>query len=259
MGAGRQPLPCGGVPAMKRKPTTPMPGGEALQQLEPLTLPVRSGVPVVRLTPAGDGVDQRLLPVASPKRTTSFYPTVSEFKELPRWAKVAFLARNARRVEPLCLTMPDEWKAHYLYFLTKAVGSAEQAASTGTELDSRILKDLRLAAKAAHESQADSYIAVYAMQAPVTYAVDHGIGQIQYWKDANWTAAESALLQISSDPSDLRWFRRDFDRLLHFARQHHWTDETPVPADLLGPLWPEGREPAWFTDIANYGRQHSVG
>lgn len=39
--------------------------------------------------------------------------------------------------------------------------------------------------------------------------------------------------------------RRDFDRVAHLARKHGWTDDTPVPADVFGPMWPKELTPAW--------------
>lgn len=39
--------------------------------------------------------------------------------------------------------------------------------------------------------------------------------------------------------------RRDFDRLVSLAKEHNWTDETPVPADAFGPMWPKNITPAW--------------
>ena len=39
--------------------------------------------------------------------------------------------------------------------------------------------------------------------------------------------------------------RRDFDRIARLAKAHAWTDDTPVPPDAFGPLWPEGLTPDW--------------
>jgi hypothetical protein len=39
--------------------------------------------------------------------------------------------------------------------------------------------------------------------------------------------------------------RRDFDRLVTLAKKHNWTDDTPVPPDVFGPMWPEGLTPQW--------------
>jgi hypothetical protein len=43
--------------------------------------------------------------------------------------------------------------------------------------------------------------------------------------------------------------RRDFDRLVHLAKKHNWTDETPVPPDVFGPMWPKNLTPDWAKDV----------
>jgi len=43
----------------------------------------------------------------------------------------------------------------------------------------------------------------------------------------------------------LRCLRRDFDRLVYLAKKHSWTDDTPVPAEVFGPMWPEDLTPDW--------------
>jgi len=43
----------------------------------------------------------------------------------------------------------------------------------------------------------------------------------------------------------LRCVRRDFDRLVSLAKKHNWTDDTPVPPAVFGPLWPAGLTPDW--------------
>jgi hypothetical protein len=42
----------------------------------------------------------------------------------------------------------------------------------------------------------------------------------------------------------LRCIRRDYVRLKRLAREQKWTDDTSVPPDLFGPLWPPGIAPA---------------
>lgn len=39
--------------------------------------------------------------------------------------------------------------------------------------------------------------------------------------------------------------RRDFARLARLAKENAWADDTPVPADAFGPLWPNGLTPGW--------------
>lgn len=43
----------------------------------------------------------------------------------------------------------------------------------------------------------------------------------------------------------LRCVRRDFDRLLFLSKRRRWTDETPVPPTVFGPLWPADATPEW--------------
>jgi hypothetical protein len=43
----------------------------------------------------------------------------------------------------------------------------------------------------------------------------------------------------------LRCIRRDFDRLVYLAKKHKWSDDTPVPPDVFGPLWPADLVPLW--------------
>ncbi len=48
--------------------------------------------------------------------------------------------------------------------------------------------------------------------------------------------------------SQLRCIRRDFVRLKKLAREEKWTDDTPVPPEVFGPLWPEGVAPYWAVE-----------
>ena len=65
------------------------------------------------------------------------------------------------------------------------------------------------------------------------------------------TAADAARVILETATIDspltaqLRCIRRDFVRLKRLARKEKWTDDTPVPPEVFGPLWPEGVEPYW--------------
>jgi hypothetical protein len=39
--------------------------------------------------------------------------------------------------------------------------------------------------------------------------------------------------------------RRDFDRLVYLAKKRNWTDDTPVPPETFGPMWPDKLTPEW--------------
>ena len=40
----------------------------------------------------------------------------------------------------------------------------------------------------------------------------------------------------------------DFDLLTVAAEKHAWDDDTPVPPELFGPIWPEGIPDGWPVD-----------
>jgi hypothetical protein len=56
--------------------------------------------------------------------------------------------------------------------------------------------------------------------------------------------AALAILRVSPKPGELVLIRYDFERLRKLAKENNWTDETPIPADVFGPMWP-GRIPKW--------------
>lgn len=57
--------------------------------------------------------------------------------------------------------------------------------------------------------------------------------------------AAEAILRVATDPTDLRFLRRDFERFRWLAKHHGWTDDTPVSPDAIGPRWPRNRTPQW--------------
>ena len=70
-----------------------------------------------------------------------------------------------------------------------------------------------------------------------------GTAQAGESPDAAVAAAAVAIPRLSPPPGDPVLFRHDFDRLRKLAKQHNWTDDTPVVRGV-GPLWP-GRVPKW--------------
>lgn len=57
--------------------------------------------------------------------------------------------------------------------------------------------------------------------------------------------AAVAILRVSTHPGELLFIRRDFDRLRKLAKANGWTDDTNVPPDAFGPMWPVGYVPDW--------------
>jgi hypothetical protein len=62
-------------------------------------------------------------------------------------------------------------------------------------------------------------------------------------------SAANLLLAVATVASPvrawLRCMRRDFDRLVFLAKRDKWTDDTPVPPDTFGPMWPRNLTPEW--------------
>lgn len=39
--------------------------------------------------------------------------------------------------------------------------------------------------------------------------------------------------------------RHDFELLFHASKAENWTDDTPVPPEFFGPMWPDGPPEGW--------------
>jgi hypothetical protein len=119
-----------------------------------------------------------------------------------------------------------------------AVTAAEQA-------DVRTAYDAACAARVAGNSagKADRSASAFAAWAARDAASDVAMNVDRSAADAALNAVE-VILRVASDPRDLLFVRRDFDRLCSLVKVNGWTDKTPVPPDVFGPLWP-GRVPKW--------------
>jgi hypothetical protein len=227
------------------KPKPPMPGGEYTHISDPGTPPLPPGIKVVGLIPVGDGRPGPLLPrVTNPKRRNPLLPSYKEVELLPRWARVAFAARCARRVLPIIrgassLTPGDSFGA-----VAAAVDAAERCAATAD----RTIPDRVFAPAEANldyfGSHASDAVCVAATTVSDTLEAPTTADAIANATNAA-DSATRAILLTSSEPRDLVFVRKDFDRLLGLAKEHGWTDDTPVPPEVFGPLWPPGRVPRW--------------
>ncbi len=176
----------------------------------------------------------------------STLPTEEEIAKLPRWARVAFAARCARRVLPLyrhyrshpehrIFIQDPEWSVR-IAEESAANGRSHTDASIGyEEAASVVYEDENPADEAAHNA---TNAAAYA-------AADAGDNNrpARAWFAMNYAlAASKPLVAISS------LVRRDFDQLAQVGCAKHWDDSTPVPPEVFGPLWPEGPPKGWPVD-----------
>ncbi len=58
-------------------------------------------------------------------------------------------------------------------------------------------------------------------------------------------AGNAAANAADQAPQALAAIRSDFDTLRERVVTDKWTDDTPVPPDAFGPLWPNGLTPDW--------------
>jgi hypothetical protein len=177
-------------------------------------------------------------------------PTEAEIELLPQWARVAFAARCARRVLPL---FRNFWRdAHELHSaaLNNAIVFTEFTASVA-----KAAKDTTYAtayavgvARAAQDAHAPKtahdiiYAAVYAA-GTVTNTTKATLATTSVSYAAAVCAATTNAAPIISNL--IRPIRSDFETVYDMSRASHWTDDSPVPPSVFGPLWPDGPLEGW--------------
>lgn len=151
-------------------------------------------------------------------------PTEEEIAQLPRWARVAFAARCARRVQPLfCELLPNPLPRH-VDAIEDAITVAEVAASIGINADS----DIQVL-DAAHETTVTeaAFVAWSAYEALMS-AIE---------TDSNHRrVAFAAVDAITADSNATQYVSNDFRQLLELSEEEHWTDETTVSPSVFPPL-----------------------
>lgn len=169
--------------------------------------------------------------------------------QLPRWARVAFAARCARLVLPERQAGQPEGEG------SQAVVTAEHTAARG-EVGSEAADAALLAAQALSVPSAGSlaaYPSVFARHAggvAVYHAVyaahiaahpagnpneiaEHAMGAAaiaaRVFAEAQGRATET--VRALASPGE------ELARLVRLAREQGWTDATPVPPTVFGPVW----------------------
>jgi hypothetical protein len=60
-------------------------------------------------------------------------------------------------------------------------------------------------------------------------------------------------IPVDTDVAALAAMRYDYELLRVAANEEHWTDETPVPPEFFGPLWPFGQPDDWHVKEQSAG------
>jgi hypothetical protein len=172
-------------------------------------------------------------------------PLADEIVTLVRWAQVAFAARCARRVQGLYRYAWPEAKPEFINFVNNAVDWAERIAAEGKTDFMEMLNESWRAASGQMAAQA----AVQAGALPAALAAQAAFAASTADHLHSCSFAVNAIV-TSATPSTplnqhLGCIRRDFGLLQQTARDEEWTNETLVPPDVFGPMWPAGLAPEW--------------
>ena len=194
--------------------------------------------------------------------TNTTLPTEAEIAAVPRWARVAFAARCARRVLPLFRhNWPDAPNAFSLR-LSWVVELVESVAqyNDASEAESGPLTCAAYVVDAAINSRRNRQRAAKVIHATTKALVVFRDETNPLFQSLFAPVAKNAAVAIadctaaSREEYDAAWqaavttLRNDFDRIAHVAAVRYWTDNSPVPPDVFGPLWPDGPPARWPAD-----------
>lgn len=169
-------------------------------------------------------------------------PNETEIAKLPLLAIVAYGARCARRVAPGYLI---GWQPppHYTDAINDSINIAEVFAATNRLELSTSLVSLDTTMVSAVASGAG--IAANCAQAAINASEAAHIA-VTDAKSTSSAAASAAHYAALAAPSvAFAAIQRDYDLLLHASQAENWTDETPVPPEFFGPMWPDGPPEGW--------------
>lgn len=183
-------------------------------------------------------------------------PTEEEIAELPRWARVAFLARCAKRVVNQYKAGWPEAPDEQFNRVVRTVRSAENvAAQLSRDLPIEMIWDEKTQ-RSRVQTEAD--LALHASRTANKPTASHaamaaahaGHAAIDPGENTTHLGTISGAVLAAGNDDLIGVIRRDFDHLATLARWQHWADDTPVPPEVFGPLWPEGPPKGWPADEA---------
>ena len=195
----------------------------------------------------------------------------AKLRDLPIWARVAFAARCARRVQPWFKASWPGAPNKLLKAVETAVTFAEDSARTATATDTAVDTVARAASfaadRAARNSAAARKVAIVASAAARTAHASDAARAAAYfplpilpchaydtaraaWEArAAWQARALAYFVDSKTVYNTDIFIvRDLERLAEASHAYSWTDSTPVDPALFGPMWPDGPPEGWPVD-----------
>ena len=187
-------------------------------------------------------------------------PDETQLARLPSLALVAFAARCARRVQPLYRPTFD------VYDPPKQLGAVDYAIAAaevhGSTIPTKEVVSRSVAAGAVKGAYIAAERGLFADAIYAATAAAYAARMVRWFPDnlhvrvmttAFNVAHQSALAATASEQNGnigaesavLTAVKHDYGLLLNAAAAESWTDETPVPPEFFGPLWPFGPPPNW--------------
>ena len=172
-------------------------------------------------------------------------PTEREIASLPYRARVAFAGRCSRRVQHVYNSQWSDAPATHGRAVDNAITMAESIAAGF--VDNSLSKCWRAeddVKAATHTDKAGSNAAANAAADAARSATHSYLSA----KAAANAATDSARCAEGFRPQIVAAMRRDYELLKAAAQRERWTDDTPVPPEFFGPLWPDGAPEGWLFD-----------
>lgn len=172
---------------------------------------------------------------------------MEEIGQLPRWAKVAFAARCARRFQQLFTKHWPDAPAHHIRAIDTAIGVSEHYSAAANAIlvgnAAAIAYSAANSAAAAAEAAGDVANASLAYTAArLAAAAAHDAYEASLASPARLTNRyvkiyrDAICISASGESKALLSMRNDFSRLFEASRREKWDDSTPVPSSFFGPL-----------------------
>lgn len=174
--------------------------------------------------------------------------TLEEIKQLPRFARTAFGARCARRVQPLFALSVKEAQSAEIAWLEDMIRYSEAAALGGPVANSSAEAAYARVSTAAPNAVYNAAAALVCSTARLA-AVSTLPSDLREKISAYVAASNAVDATFGVSPADVTTVTNgivsDLQTLIELSKAKKWTDDSPVDVALLGPLWPPGTEPEW--------------
>ncbi|HBG28984.1 MAG: hypothetical protein A2Y10_14820 [Planctomycetes bacterium GWF2_41_51] len=167
---------------------------------------------------------------------------------LPRWVKVAFAARCARRLLPLYTmtwseSVPREELSRNVNNLEKFISIAETSAAKTTYASDVPQTKWRAYVNPMIVEALPAFKAIEA-----AYIADGNVSDYNENIDAT-ILQQFNMCNGNAVPYDMEEARKailsDIKFLFRESTIHSWTDETPVHKEIFGGMWPDGEPEDW--------------